>query len=139
MICSGLPVGALLPAEAVSRISFSLSLDDSPAAQRLLQRAMDAGIGLFARHVPLANWKKSLHGSALRSRSPTSMPCREVDCDTAKGEHESKKTSSARTEHRGACMNSLQVVAEFRDSHCRSGMGCASPCDGYWRTWRARS
>src|SRR5882762_2523261 len=79
MICSGLPLGALLSAEATSRISFSLSLDDSPAAQRLLHRVMDAGIGLFPRHAPLANSKKSLQGSALRSRSATSMPCREPD------------------------------------------------------------
>ena len=31
------------------------AFDDSPAAQRLLQRSIDAGIGFFARQVPLAN------------------------------------------------------------------------------------
>src|SRR5271170_2740885 len=77
MICSLLPLGALLSAAAASRMSFSFSFDASPAAQRLLQCVIDAGIGLFARQVPLENSKKSLQGSALRSRSLTSMPCKE--------------------------------------------------------------
>src|ERR1700686_2076016 len=77
MICSVLPLGAFRSADAASRISRSLSLEDSPAAQRLLQRVIEAGIGLVARHAPLANSKKSLHGSAFRSRSPRSIPCSE--------------------------------------------------------------
>src|SRR4029077_20624446 len=77
MICSVLPCNADLLAAASSRMSWSLSLADSPAAQRLLQRVIEAGMGLFARHVPLANSKKSLQGSVLRSRSVISMPWRE--------------------------------------------------------------
>src|SRR5450631_1449043 len=112
MICSVLPLGAFLSAEAASRISRSLSFDDSPACQRLLQRVMEAGIGLLARQVPLANWKKSLHGSALRSRSPRSMPCRDELCESAKGAHESRTTSRDRNEPRRVRMNSLQGTAE---------------------------
>src|SRR4029077_1335331 len=80
MICSVLPCNADLLAAASSRMSWSLSLADSPAAQRLLQRVIEAGMGLFARHVPLANSKKSLQGSVLRSRSVISMPWRELVC-----------------------------------------------------------
>src|ERR1700679_1891296 len=104
MICSVLPLGALVSAAAASRISLSLSLDDSPAAQRLLQRVIDAGIGLFARHVPLANSKKSLQGSALRSRSATSIPCWVLACANATEEH-NENTRNANNEIRNTRMN----------------------------------
>src|SRR5579863_9027377 len=105
MICSVLPGAAFLSAEAASRMSRSLSFEDSPACQRLLQRDMEAGIGLLARQVPLANSKKSVQGSALRSRSVGSMPCR--DCDSAKGADEIKRTSRAQRGFRSKRMNSL--------------------------------
>src|SRR6202020_2109411 len=125
MICSLLPFAALLSADAASRMSWSLSLADSPACQRRLQRVIDAGIGLLARHVPLAKSKKLSQGSALRSRSLTSMPCGDADWDSAKGAHEISRTSTA---HRRARMNSLQTRAELADSHCRSGMRDGAVC-----------
>src|SRR5690349_1698921 len=112
MICCVLPFGAFLSAAAASRMSRSLSFEVSPACQRLLQRVIEAGMGLFARQVPLANSKKSLHGSALRSRSLTSIPCRE-DCDRAKGADNSARTNSTRNERWKVCMNSLQIRAEI--------------------------
>src|ERR1700733_5799133 len=95
MICSVLPLGAFLSAEEASRMSRSLSFEVSPACQRLLQRVIEAGIGLFARHVPLENSKKSLHGSALRSRSLRSTPCRERFCE--KRSVEANKTNGGKT------------------------------------------
>src|SRR5579863_7823842 len=95
MICSLLPGAADLSAAAASRISRSLSLEDSPACQRLLQRVIEAGMGLLARQVPLANSKKSLHGSALRSRSERSMPCGDEVWDAVKGAQRNKNTSNA--------------------------------------------
>src|ERR1700739_4982765 len=110
MICSVLPLGALLSAEAASRISRSLSLEDSPACQRLLQRVIEAGIGLLARHVPFANSKKSLHGPALRSRSAMSMPWSGEVCDSAKGVADTNKTSRAQSEPRRTRTNYLSRV-----------------------------
>src|SRR5271170_1983677 len=103
MICSLLPLGALLSAAAASRMSFSFSFDASPAAQRLLQCVIDAGIGLFARQVPLENSKKSLQGSALRSRSLTSMPCREESWAKDRCIDRGKKDSNANNDH-SLCM-----------------------------------
>src|ERR1035441_2023255 len=100
MICSMLPLGASLSVEADSRMSCRRSFADSPACQRLLQRAMDAGMGLLARQVPLANSYRSSEGAALRSRSVTSMPCRDEVWDRAKGAHEISRTSMAQKESR---------------------------------------
>ena len=52
----GRPLRGLLGAAAAasSRIVLSRSLLDSPAAQRRLQRGMEAGIGFAARQPPLA-------------------------------------------------------------------------------------
>ena len=96
MICSVLPLGAFLSAEEASRMSRSLSFEVSPACQRLLQRVIEAGIGLFARHVPLENSKKSLHGSALRSRSLRSTPCRERFCENRSDE--ANKTNGSKNQ-----------------------------------------
>src|SRR5215469_789793 len=73
MSCSVLPCAFCLGRP--SRMSFSLSLEFSPDCQRLLQRVIEAGIGLFACQVPFANWAKSVQGSTLRSRSLGSTPC----------------------------------------------------------------
>src|SRR5579863_7635001 len=108
MICSLLPGAADLSAAAASRISRSLSFEDSPACQRLLHRVIEAGIGLLARQVPLASSKKSSHGVALRSRSVRSMPWREEGWDRARGAQEMKRTSRAQSGFRSKRMNSLQ-------------------------------
>src|ERR1700722_15969435 len=92
MISSELPLGAFVSVDAASRMSCSRSFADSPDCQRLLQRVMEAGMGWLARQVPLANWKKSVQGSVLRSRSVRLMPWEEV-CDSAKGAEASKRTS----------------------------------------------
>src|SRR5215472_2892278 len=118
MIWSVLPLGAVLSAAAVSRISCSRSLADSPACQRLLHRVIDAGIGLFARHVPLANWKKSSHGCTLRSRSVTSMPCRE-EFWAEQTEAETSNNAS-RDALRNLVMNLSGTDLIFADSYCRS-------------------
>src|ERR1035437_651953 len=97
MICSVLPFAAFSRA-ATSRISFNLSLEDSPACQRLLHRVMEAGIGLLARHVPLANWKKSVQGSALRSRSLRSMPRRELACENKSCDIRPEENSKTKNE-----------------------------------------
>ena len=39
--------------------------------RRTVQRDIEDGIGFLARHVPLANWKKSVQASALLSMSST--------------------------------------------------------------------
>src|SRR5215467_4560020 len=74
MSCSTLPRAQLLRRDTSSKISFRRSLAASPAAQRRLQRVMEAGMGLAARQAPLAYWKKSAQGSALRSTSATCTP-----------------------------------------------------------------
>src|SRR5438105_15060805 len=56
-------------------MSCSTFLVDSPADQRRLQRTIEGGMGFSARHLPLANWKKSWQGSAARSMSLGLMPC----------------------------------------------------------------
>src|SRR5215471_12352424 len=93
MICSVLPLGAFVSFEASSRMSLSLSLVVSPACQRLLHRVMEAGIGLAPRQAPFAYWKKSVHGSVLRSRSLTSIPRSPVACASSHGEHNSNTTA----------------------------------------------
>ena len=76
MSCSTLPAGQDFVAETSSRIPLSWSLAASPADQRRLQRTMEGGIGFSFRQAPLANWKKSVHGSALRSMSLVWIPRR---------------------------------------------------------------
>src|SRR6266481_1876079 len=56
-------------------MSLSRSLFCSPACQRRLQRCIEPGMGLALRQAPLANWKKSVQGFALRSMSVSSTPC----------------------------------------------------------------
>src|SRR5271157_2145895 len=53
----------------------NFSLLVSPACQRRLQRSIEAGMGLLARHAPLEYSKKSVQGSAFLSMSPTWIPC----------------------------------------------------------------
>jgi hypothetical protein len=57
----------------------NLSLEVSPASQRRLQRGCEAGIGFSARHLPFANWKKSVQGAVLVSMSPISTLLRGFD------------------------------------------------------------
>src|SRR5882762_6118917 len=115
MICSVLPWGAFWSAAAASRISRSLSLADSPAAQRLLQRVIEAGMGLLARHVPLANSKKSLHGSALRSRSLRSMPCRVEVCENRSEENKNNGSTQRVDNHALRIMNSsFQEIVKLK-------------------------
>jgi hypothetical protein len=55
-------------------MSLSRSFAVSPACQRRLHRVIDPGIGFCLRQVPFENAKKSVRGSAERSRSDTYTP-----------------------------------------------------------------
>src|SRR6266850_4603123 len=70
-------------AGASSRMPRSVSFVVSPDCQRLLQRTIEGGMGLFARQAPLAYSKKLSQGFTLRSMSPRSTPCNCFSCATA--------------------------------------------------------
>src|SRR5215471_4519869 len=103
MTCSVLPLVAFCSEDAASRMSFYLSFAFSPACHRRLQRVIDGGMGLFARQVPLAYWKKALLGCTLRSRSFTSTPCERDFCAKPKGLNESQ--ASVNSEQRRIRIN----------------------------------